>query len=187
MAQKLFPKVPAYGVVMSRTWLILVAILLAVVAGVAFWLLSPNAPEPAREVVMTGSRFAQETNLYKVDPPQEGPFEGYYEYPSLMPGDILLVRDRLTAIAYNNRTRATRVVLSGFEAAPALQDGLFFAGNLTKKYKVGDMVELRFHVIQWVMNSNGSSLTGERLDELNGKAREKSPDGIPASAIRKYS
>jgi len=177
---------------MSRAQLILAAILLAVVAGVAFWLLSPGAPEPAREVVMTGSRFAQETNLYKVNVPQNGPFEGYYDYPSLSPGDILLVRDKLTAIEYDNRTRATKVVLAGFEAAPALQDGLFFSGNLTKKYKVGDTVELKFHVVQTSMTykdeQSGTSTTivAELLDELNGKARERSPDGIPATAIRKY-
>lgn len=177
---------------MSRAQLVLAAIVLAVIAGAAFLLLSPGAPEPAPEVVMTGSRFAQETNLYKVDPPREGPFEGYYDYPALSPGDILLVRDRLTAIEYSNRTRATRVVLAGFEAAPAIKDGLFFAGNLTKKYKVGDQVELRFHVVQTSMTYKDSqsgintTIAAELLDELNGESREKSPDGIPARAIRKY-
>jgi hypothetical protein len=168
----------------SRAQLLIMVIVLAVIAGAAFLLLSPKAPEPAPEVVMTGSQFAQETNLYKVDPPQGGPYEGYYDYPSLVPGDILRVRDKVTAIQYSNQTRATKVVLSGFEAAPALKDGLFFAGNITKKYRTGDMVELTFHVVWARVNTTADPVLMELLSELNGKARKD--DGIPATAIRKY-
>jgi hypothetical protein len=177
----------------SRAQLLIAVAVLAVAAGAAFLLLSPKAPEPENEVLMTGTQFAQEYNLYKVNPPQKGPFEGYYDFPSLAPGDVLLVRDKITAVEYSNRTRATKVVLAGFEGAPALKDGLFFAGNLTKKFKAGDMAELRFHVVQSSITYKdeqslvNTTIAAELLDELNGKARERSPDGIPASAIRKYS
>ncbi len=170
----------------SRAQLIIAVAVAAVAVGAAFLLLPPNEPGPAREVVMTGSRFAEEYNQYKVNPPSSGSTAGYYEFPTLQPGDILIVRDKITNMSYDNRTRATMVVLAGFEAAPALQDGLFFAGNLTGKYRPGDMVELRFTVVRWAMESAGATLTGERLDELNGKAREDSPDGIPARVMRKY-
>jgi len=174
----------------SRAQLLIAVVLLAVAAGAAFLLLSPKAPGPANEVAMTGAQFAQEYNLYKVNPPQSGPFEGYYDFPSLAPGDLLLVRDRLSAIEYNNRTRATKVVLAGFEGAPALKDGLFFAGDLSKKFKAGDMVELRFHVVQSSITFKdeqslvNTTIAAELLDELSGKARKD--DGIPATAIRKY-
>jgi hypothetical protein len=187
--QKLFPEPAGYGCMVSRAQLVITVIVLAVVAGVAFLLLTPKAPAPAREVVMTGAQFAQEYNLYKVDPPQNGPFEGYYDYPSLAPGDVLKVRDKVAAIGYSNRTGATNVVLSGFEGAPALRDGLFFAGNLTGKYKAGDSVELTFHVVQTTVKYNGTTIAAELLNELNGKSREKSPEGmdsIPATSIRKY-
>jgi hypothetical protein len=170
---------------MSRAVLIIAVITMAVVAGAAFLLLSPKAPEPAPEVIMTGAQFAQECNQYKVNPPS-GATSGYYDYPSLAPGDIVRVRDTVTAIEYSNTTRATRVVLSGFEGAPALKDGLLFAKNLTKKYKVGDRVELAFHVIQANVIRDNIPTAVELLDELNGKARERSPDGIPAASIRKY-
>jgi hypothetical protein len=170
----------------SRAQLVIAVIILAVVAGGAFLLLSPKAPASANEVVMTGAGFAQEYNQYKVNPPQNGPFKGYYDYPSLKPGDVLRVRDKVTAIAFTNRTNATNVVLAGFEAAPALKDGLFFAGNLTGKYKVGDNVELTFHVVQTTVKYNETTIAAELLDELNGKARERSPDGIPATAISRY-
>ena len=174
----------------SRAQLLIAVVLLAVAAGAAFLLLAPKAPEPANEVVMTGAQFAQEYNLYKMNPPQTGPFDGYYLFPSLAPGDILRVRDRITAIEYNNRTRATKVLLAGFEGAPALKDGLFFAGDLTRKYKAGDTVELSFHVVQTSMTYKdeqslvNTTIAAELLDELSGKARKD--DGIPATAIRKY-
>jgi hypothetical protein len=168
----------------SRAQLLIAVVVLAVGAGAAFLLLSPKEPEPAREVGMTGAQFAGEYNKYYTG--QAPPGATAYDFPSLQAGDILLVRGKVTAIGYDGRNRATMVALEGFETAPALKDGLFFAGNLTGKYKAGDMVEMRFHVVRWVMEADGASLTGERLDELNGKSRERSPDGIPASAIRKY-
>lgn len=173
---------------MSRAQLIIAVILLAIAAGAAFLLLSPKNPEPAREVVMTGGEFAAEYNQYKVNPPGDGPAEGYYDFPSLRPGDILRVRDRITAMNYTDRTRATAIVLAGFEAAEALKDGLFFTGNLTGKYNVGDQVELTFHVVRSSVRYDQASapVLVELLDELNGKSRERSPDGIPAKAIRKY-
>ena len=172
---------------MSRAQLVIVVIIMAVVAGAAFLLLSPKGPEPAPEVVMSGSGFASEYNQYKVNPPRGASAEGYYDFPSLKPGDILRVRDRITAMNYTARTRATTIVLAGFEGSAALKDGLFFAGNLTGKYKAGDNVELVFHVVQTSVTYDNTTapMVAELLNELNGKAREKSPDGIPAAAMRK--
>jgi len=173
---------------MSRAQLIIAVAVLAVAAGAAFLVLSPKGPEPATEVVMSGSEFALEYNQYKVNPPRNASAEGFYDFPSLKTGDILRVRDRITAIYHPDRTRATTLVLAGFEGSAALKDGLFFAGNLTGSYKPGDIVEIRFHVVQTSVTYDGTAGTiiAELLDELNGKAREKSPDGIPATAIRKY-
>lgn len=173
---------------MSRAQLVTAVILLAIAAGAAYLLLAPGNPEPAREVVMSGSEFASEYDQYKVDPPGGASAEGYYDFPSLRPGDILRIRDRITAMNYTDRTRATAIVLAGFEGAEALKDGLFFAGNLTGKFKVGDRVELTFHVVQSSVryDKTADPILVELLDEQNGKARERSPDGIPASVIRKY-
>jgi hypothetical protein len=173
---------------MSRAQLLIVVIILAVAAGAAFLVLSPKGPVPPPEVVMSGSEFAKEYDQYKVSIPPDTLPGGYYDFPSLHPGDILRVQDRITELNYSARTRATMVSLSGFEGSPKLRDGLFFAGNLTGRYKVGDQVELTFHVVQTTVNLGSDSvpIVAELLDELNGKAREKSPDGIPAAAIRKY-
>lgn len=170
----------------SRAQFVIAVVILAVAIGAAFLLLPLDPPAPAPEVVMDGAQFAQEYGQYRADPPPGGPYEGYYDFPSLAPGDVLRVRDRLAVIEYDDRTSATRVVLSGFERSPALADGLFFAGDLTAKYQPGDPVQLSFHVVLGTVNHDNSTFTAELLDELNGKARERSPTGIPASAMTRY-
>jgi hypothetical protein len=137
---------------------------------------------------MSGDEFAQEYNQYKVDPPKLPAGKEYYDFPSLSPGDILRVRDRIVSLSFSPQTNSTNIRLAGFERSPALKDGLFFGGNLTGKYALNDRVQMTFHVVRTEgLNQNGTLLySAELLDELNGKARERSPDGIPATAIRKY-
>ncbi|MBM4249368.1 MAG: hypothetical protein FJ149_08045 [Euryarchaeota archaeon] len=170
----------------SRAQFIIAVALLAVAIGAAFLLLPSKPPGPAPEVVMDGGQFAQEHAQYKVSPPRGGPYDGYYDFPSLAPGDILRIRDRIASLEYDDRTRATAVVLSGFEGSDTLGDGLFFAGNLTGRYKIGDPVQITFHVVQTTVKYDNATVSAELLDEWNGKARESSPDGIPAGAIRRY-
>ena len=173
---------------MAKGKFIVIAILLAAAAVAAFMVLMPGKAPAAHEVVMSGDEFAQEYNRYKVDPPELPAGKEYYDFPSLAPGDILHVRGSISGMGYSNRTHATDIVLSGFERCQALRDGLFFAGNLTGKFALNDMVEITFHVIHTEgRDQNGTLLySAELLDELNGKARDRSPDGIPASAIRKF-
>jgi len=172
---------------MVRAIYIGAAVLLVVVAGAAYLLLSPAKPAAAREVRMSGAEFAREYSQYRVDPPTLPAGKEYYNFPSLRAGDTLIVRDKVTRLDYSSRMNATAVALRGFEGSAAIVDGLLFAGNLTKKYAVGDPVEITFHVKRTVRyDEYGTQLyDAELLDELNGKARERSLDGIPASAIRK--
>ena len=173
----------------GKTLLALGAIIAIII--VAVGLLMANTVKPVyKTVIMTGDEFAQEYNGYHTDVTNKTTFPNdyFYNFASLKAGDILVIRDRVTEVNYSSRMAATLITLNGFEKCPALADGLYFATNLTSEVKVGDMVEITFHVVQVEKKSSEGKIlyAGEVLDEWTGPAREKSsmPSGITPRAIR---